>query len=522
MTGAALKPDAGHGPGYDPTHETGPLAAGEGRILVTHEDPLARSASAVTGGPAGSHFRQHPWWTPLRVVLALCTVVFGLAMVQKTPCVQTGWHGSDEQRYGAMCYSDLPYLYVPRGLAERWLPYSDNGGRYQDLEYPVLIGYVAFGQAVITQVLVGQADIDGRRAMAVDKVWGAAGVDREMRGFFMVGAIILFGFALAAAYFMTGVHRGRPYDALPYVAAPMVVLTGLINWDFVAIFGVAGALWAWSRGRPLLAGVFIGLGTAAKLYPAFLLGALLVTALRRRDLPRFWPALGGAAGTWLLVNLLPMVGGFEHWKVFWTFNSDRGPDWGSAWLVLQQTTGTTISSGTVNTVSEIAFVLLCVAILVLGLKAPEPPRVAQIAFLIVAAFLLVNKVYSPQYVLWLLPLAVLARPRWRDLLIWQAAEAFYFAAIWWQLGGFNEPAGGGHDRVYWFAVIIRLLAQLWFAALVVRDIWYPDDDFVRIEGPSTDPAYPLPVNGSVSGPGDGSVAGSGGPAVTRQAAADVA
>ena len=34
-------------------------------------------------------------------------------------------------------------------------------------------------------------------------------------------------------------------------------------------------------------------------------------------------------------------------------------------------------------------------------------------FLIVVAFTLTNKVYSPQYSLWLVPLAVMARPRWR-------------------------------------------------------------------------------------------------------------
>ena len=67
------------------------------------------------------------------------------------------------------------------------------------------------------------------------------------------------------------------------------------------------------------------------------------------------------------------------------------------------------------------------AVLALGLTSPSTPRLAQLGFLIVAGFLLVNKVYSPQYVLWLLPLAVLARPRWRDLLIWQAGEVIYFA-----------------------------------------------------------------------------------------------
>ena len=83
----------------------------------------------------------------------------------------------------------------------------------------------------------------------------------------------------------------------------------------------------------------------------------------------------------------------------------------------------------------------------LGLLRPETPRLAQLGFLIVAGFLLVNKVYSPQYVLWLLPLAVLARPRWRDQIIWQAGEVLYFAAVWWYLGGFLAPAGGGDAGV---------------------------------------------------------------------------
>ena len=56
-------------------------------------------------------------------------------------------------------------------------------------------------------------------------------------------------------------------------------------------------------------------------------------------------------------------------------------------------------------------------------RAPEPPRLASLAFLLVAAFLLLNKVWSPQYSLWLVPLAVLALPRWRLLLAWKTLDA---------------------------------------------------------------------------------------------------
>ncbi|NEE19225.1 hypothetical protein G3M58_73760, partial [Streptomyces sp. SID7499] len=79
-----------------------------------------------------------------------------------------------------------------------------------------------------------------------------------------------------------------------------------------------------------------------------------------------------------------------------------------------QRTGKPIDVETVNTASVVLMAVFCAGIAGLALSAARRPRFAQLAFLVVAAFILTNKVYSPQYVLWLIPLAVLARPRWRD------------------------------------------------------------------------------------------------------------
>jgi uncharacterized membrane protein len=98
------------------------------------------------------------------------------------------------------------------------------------------------------------------------------------------------------------------------------------------------------------------------------------------------------------------------------------------------------------------------------------------------AFLVVNKVYSPQYVLWLLPLAVLARPRWRDLLVWQVGELFYFAAVWWYLGGWLVDGRGSDVPTYELAIVVRVLAELYLAAMIVRDLWRPEHDPVRQVG----------------------------------------
>lgn len=460
-----------------------------GVVAPTREDPVARAASEAVGGPVGSHARPHPWWTPVRVVLALACVSMLLAMVQKTPCVRADWSG-ERFRYAALCYSDLPYLYTGRGFAERTPPYADTGGRYQTMEYPVVIGYVAYAGAVLTHALRGWPDVEPRAALAVDDVGGAPGVAAESRLYFQVTAVLLAGFALLAAWFMTGVHRGRPWDAAPFAAAPVLWLAGLVNWDLVAVAAVAGALWAWSRGRPVLAGVLVGVGAATKLYPLFLLGALLVVCLRRRRLGAFAATTAAAAVTWLLVNLPPMLYGFAQWKVFWTFNDERGADLGSVWLVWQQS-GHQVSASGINLASWIWFGAVCVAVLALGLLAPRTPRIPQLAFLIVVGFLMVNKVYSPQYVLWLLPLAVLARPRWRDLLAWQAGEALYFVAVWFYLGGFTASASTGEqDHAYWWAIGIRVAAQAYLAVLVVRDVLRPERDPVRADGVTDDPMEP--------------------------------
>jgi uncharacterized membrane protein len=216
----------------------------------------------------------------------------------------------------------------------------------------------------------------------------------------------------------------------------------------------------------------------------FLRGGILVICVRRKRVRELLLAGLGALAAWVLANLPAYLTGPDQWRVFWSFNSDRGADLGSVWLVVQQAldrTGHPFAFGahTINVGSWLFFGAWCVGVLALGLSAPATPRLAQLGFLVVAGFLLVNKVYSPQYVLWLLPLAVLARPRWRDLLVWQAGEVMYFAAVWWYLGGFLAPASGGDAGFYWAATLLRVAAELYLVGVVVRDVWQPRHDPVR-------------------------------------------
>ncbi|MGO4254866.1 glycosyltransferase family 87 protein [Marmoricola sp. RAF53] len=441
----------------------------------SREDPVLGALSEVVGGPVGRRARPHPWWTPVRVLLALFTVVFALGLVQKYPCGKTDWSNEDV-RYSRMCYSDVPYLYTGRGFAEHRWPYSEKDTRYPAMEYPVLISYLAWGASEITALVPSGPSDAIRAATTTGALWGLPGMTKEVNTYFLVTALLLLLCGLGTVFFLSGTSPGRPWDAMAFAASPVLLATGLVNWDLLAVLFTAGALWAWSRDRPLLAGVMVGLGTATKLYPLFLLGAFLVDVLRRRRYDLVAPAALGAVGAWVIANLPALLTGPDRWKVFWTFNSERGADLGSLWLVADQL-GLNTDAHLINTVSWFGFGAACLGILVLGMRAPRRPRVAQIAFLVVAAFLIVNKVYSPQYVLWLLPLAVLARPRWRDLLIWQAGELVYFAAVWLYLGGWLAPGSGDQATTYQLAILVRVAAELYLVVLVVRDVLRGDPGY---------------------------------------------
>jgi uncharacterized membrane protein len=427
-------------------------------VVPTQIDPVARAALPLLGGPVGRYAGLgRSWWTPIRVSIVIGLLVYAVGWLSKGYCLANGWGAP--QRYMYLCYSDIPILYSARGLADGAFPYLlDPGPGQQVLEYPVLTGVFMYLAAWVTRLLGG----GGPTFLGVN----------------VVGMSALLAWTIAS----TGLTvRRRPWDALMVALAPVVALAGFVNWDLLAIALTSASLAAWSRRNPAVAGMWLGLAVAAKFYPLVIVGPIVLLCVRRGQ----WRALGvflaGALGSWLVVNVPVMLANFEGWSRFYTFSRERGMDFGSPWYALTLV-GIDIPGDAVNSLATGSFLLACAAIAWLVLRAPQPPRLAAVAFLTVGAFVLTNKVYSPQYMLWVLPLAVLARPRWRDLLIWQAAESAYFVGIWWFLVGYGTEDKGLHQGWYVAATAAHWLATAWLMGMVLRDAWSPRHDPVRTDG----------------------------------------
>ena len=441
-----------------------------------HSDAFVRGLSEAIGGPLGEHAVRSParmpggskFWTPVRIVLALVCATLALSWVQKSPCSDGQW--TDLKQYKYFCYTDVLALYYAEHLSDGAVPYKDH-----PVEYPVVTGIFM-----------------GVLGLPIHALGPSVPGGNEGQAFYEVNALVLAAFGVAACGAILAVRRRRPWDAALFALAPALLFSATVNWDLLCVGLTAIGMAAWAKQRPALAGMLLGLAIGAKFYPLLILGPMLLLAVRSKRYLDLGVTLAGAIFTWSIINGPIAVLWPNSWSTFFRFNSDRGIDWGTLWYIgahfprgagqygfdFFRNLDSDPTHSSLNALYLLLFALACVFIAVLTFAAPRRPRLGQLAFLVVAVFLIVGKVWSQQYVLWLIPLAVLARPRWGAFLAWQAAEVLYFLSFYGELmGASGKPVFP--EGVFVLASILRLTTLAILVGYVVRDILKPDRDVVR-------------------------------------------
>lgn len=369
------------------------------------------------------------------VLLAIIAAL--ISFVKFDYCRSNGWAPPGD--YIHACYSDFPALFGERGLITNAWPYSSATNA---VEYPPVTGVIMWA----TSFLVS----DG---------------ENRFRNYFDINALLIAILFIATVVFLKKL-KPQLWYLLP--VAPAVVASLYINWDLWAVISALAAIYYFDVGKYHKSAIALGLSIATKFFPIVLLLPIALIFFRKSKIQELIRFIAITFVTWLLINLPFIITTPTGWLRFFKLNSERAADWGSIWHALE-IFGLKINH--LNLISIIAFAVVALAFTLFVYGIPEVPKLASIAFFIVAIFVTASKVYSPQYILWLTPLAILAmidkKDRF-DFWIWQFAELIYHFAIWQYLAEvsgaqFAIPAGA-----YATAILFRVAALTWFCLRIMR------------------------------------------------------
>jgi uncharacterized membrane protein len=250
--------------------------------------------------------------------------------------------------------------------------------------------------------------------------------------------------------------------------APAGIASLYINWDLWAIISMMMAIYWFDRKKLDLSALALGISISTKFMPIFLLFPILFVFLRRNQLRGSIKYLAITGFTFAAINLPIYLTTPEGWLRFYQLNLSRGADWGSLWYAL---TALGVNLPSLNYLSILFLLTGFAAIAIYIFELRNTPSLASLSFIVLATVMCASKVYSPQYVLWLAPLAVIALIDKRDLhafWIWQGAELIYHIAIWQHLASVTGAKFGLPLYGYALITLLRIAATIYLIAILVR------------------------------------------------------
>lgn len=372
-------------------------------------------------------------------MFALGVISLVISYVKFSRCIPGGWLTPDVYQLG--CYTDITGLYDARGFTSDLWPYGSGAN---SLEYPILSGIGIWFISLISPD-------------------GPGGLLPFFRAnLFAIGAVYL-----AIGYYL---YKSDKRNLVLFTLSPAVISALFINWDIWAIAPLVLALFYLTRERYWLSGFFISLSIFFKFFPIiYVIPILLILTIKSRKGREF---LGGLVITSLVINLPIVITQFDGWLKFYRFNFERGIDFGSVWYLYA------LKFGWINSVN-----LIITPLVVLFLVASYLRYRANLLgniFIVSVIFFTLNKVYSPQYVLWLTVLAILYFPKTKTFYLlfalWQSGELLYQVGIWRHILTVLNESGGITNNAYVAISILRIITLL---ALAGYAIYLLENDLIK-------------------------------------------
>ena len=369
-----------------------------------------------------------------RVIVLFAIIASLFSFAKFSHCEKSVWAGPDQ--YIHACYSDLPALFSERAFGKGQWAFS---GGDQAVEYPALQGVVMWATARVSP--------DGPVS------------------YFNFSAILIALLFIATAVL---VYKIKPESALLYTLAPTGILSLFINWDLWAIVTTLLAIYWFDRKQELASAAILGVSIATKFFPIVLLLPIAIIYIRRQEVKNGIRYIATALGTFIVINIPFALTTPTGWWRFYDLNLHREADWGSIWYALS------VFGLNLSHINYFAILTLLIGVAVVAiflLQTKETLSLAESSIFIFIVLMTVSKVYSPQYVLWLTPLVVLALRDKRDLSwfwFWQIAEVIYHLAIWQHLALLTGAHFGLPVKAYAAIALFRISAAIALAVALAR------------------------------------------------------
>ena len=238
---------------------------------------------------------------------------------------------------------------------------------------------------------------------------------------------------LAISAYLIFKLAGKKYGFY-FILAPAVLYSLNRNWDIWAIAAMLLAIYLFEKKRFQLSAILLAVSIATKFFPIVLMLPIMIIFLRNKQIKLFIRYALTTAIAWAVINLPFVLINYEGWAYFYKFSAERGLGSASFFeinnIILPSITFSSIHFYILNT-------LALVAVTTYFVKLKSVPTLAATSFFVMFGFILFNKQYSMQYVIWLSALAVLTfsylKREHKELLIyvyvlWQSLElAFQYS-----------------------------------------------------------------------------------------------